>query len=128
MNFENISAKLYIEKEGVVYMRILHLADLHIGRYFNGMSLVADQRDMLKMIIKVIKEENPEVILIAGDIYDRSVPREDAVRVYDEFLTKLVTLGKKNILITGNHDSHERVGFLNTLLEDKGLIIEGNVK
>lgn len=128
MNFENISAKLYIELKGVVYMRILHLADLHIGRYFNGMSLLEDQRDMLKKIINVIKEENPDVILIAGDIYDRSVPREDAVRVYDEFLTKLVTLGKKNILITGNHDSHERVGFLNTLLEDKGLIIEGNVK
>ncbi|MGB4589759.1 MAG: exonuclease subunit SbcD, partial [Clostridiaceae bacterium] len=80
-------------------MRILHLADMHIGRYFNGMSLLEDQREMLKKIITVIKEENPDVILIAGDIYDRSVPREDAVRVYDEFLTKLVTLGKKNILI-----------------------------
>lgn len=109
-------------------MRILHMADLHIGRYFNGMSLLQDQRDMLKKIISVIKEENPDVVIISGDIYDRSVPREDAVRVYDEFLTELVTLDKKNILITGNHDSHERVGFLNTLLEDKGLIIEGNVK
>lgn len=109
-------------------MRILHMADLHIGRYFNGMSLLQDQRDMLKKIIDVIREENPDVVIIAGDIYDRSVPREDAVRVYDEFLTELVTLEKKNILITGNHDSHERVGFLNTLLEDKGLIIEGAVK
>ena len=109
-------------------MRILHMADLHIGRYFNGMSLLQDQRDMLKKIIDVIREENPDVVIISGDIYDRSVPREDAVRVYDEFLTELVTLEKKNILITGNHDSHERVGFLNTLLEDKGLIIEGAVK
>lgn len=109
-------------------MKILHVADLHIGRYFNGVSLLADQKEMLDQIISAIKEEDPQVVIIAGDIYDRSIPREDAVKVNDGFLTELVKLGKKNILITGNHDSHERVGFLNSLLEDKGLMVENNVK
>lgn len=109
-------------------MKILHVADLHIGRYFNGVSLLADQKAMLGEMINVIKEEDPQVVIIAGDIYDRSIPREDAVKVNDEFLTELVKLGKKNILITGNHDSHERVGFLSSLLEDKGLMVENNVK
>ncbi len=109
-------------------MKILHVADLHIGRYFNGMSLLEEQKKMLKRIINIIKEEAPEVVVIAGDLYDRSIPREDAVKVNDEFLTELVKLGKKNILITGNHDSHERVGFLNSLLEDRGLTVENNVK
>lgn len=109
-------------------MKILHVADLHIGRYFNGMSLLEDQRKMLKEIIEVIRKEEPDVVIIAGDIYDRSIPREDAVKVNDEFLTELVKLGKRNILITGNHDSHERVGFLSSLLEDKGLTVENNVK
>ncbi len=109
-------------------MKILHVADLHIGRYFNGVSLLADQKEMLDQIISAIKEEDPQVVIIAGDIYDRSIPREDAVKVNDGFLTELVKLGKKNILITGNHDSHERVGFLNSLLEDKGLMVENNIK
>lgn len=109
-------------------MKILHVADLHIGRYFNGVSLLSDQKEMLNQILNVIKEEDPQVVIIAGDIYDRSIPREDAVKVNDGFLTELVKLGKKNILITGNHDSHERVGFLNALLEDKGLMVENNVR
>jgi len=109
-------------------MKLLHLADLHIGRYFNGLSLLEDQKEMLSQIIRIIKEEDPQVVIIAGDIYDRSIPREDAVKANDGFLTELVKLGKKNILITGNHDSHERVGFLSSLLEDRGLMVENNVR
>lgn len=109
-------------------MKLLHLADLHIGRYFNGLSLLEDQKEMLTQIIRIIKEEDPQVVIIAGDIYDRSIPREDAVKANDGFLTELVKLGKKNILITGNHDSHERVGFLSSLLEDRGLMVENNVR
>ena len=109
-------------------MKILHVADLHIGRYFNGVSLLEDQREMLQDILRIIKEQNPDVVLIAGDLYDRSIPREDAVKLNDYFLTELVRLGKKNLVITGNHDSHERVGFLSSLLEDKGLIVENTVR
>lgn len=109
-------------------MKIIHLADLHIGKYFNGISLLEDQKEMLSTLLQVIRQEKPQVVIIAGDIYDRSIPREDAVKVYDRFLTELSRLELKTLLITGNHDSHERVGFLNTLLEDKGLLVEGNVQ
>ena len=64
-------------------MKILHVADLHIGRYFNGVSLLEDQREMLQDILRIIKEQNPDVVLIAGDLYDRSIPREDAVKLND---------------------------------------------
>ena len=109
-------------------MKILHIADLHIGRYFNGVSLLEDQRVMLQDILRIIKEQSPDVVIIAGDLYDRSIPREDAVKLNDYFLTELVRLGKKNLVITGNHDSQERVGFLSSLLEDKGLIVENTVR
>lgn len=109
-------------------MKILHVADLHIGRYFNGVSLLEDQKEMLEDILSIIKGKNPDVVIIAGDLYDRSIPREDAVKLNDYFLTELVKLGKKNLIITGNHDSHERVGFLSSLLEDKGLIVENTVR
>ena len=99
-------------------MKIIHLADLHIGKYFNGISLLEDQKEMLSTLLQVIRQEKPQVVIIAGDIYDRSIPREDAVKVYDRFLTELSRLELKTLLITGNHDSHERVGFLNTLMED----------
>lgn len=107
---------------------MIHLADLHIGRYFNGMSLLEDQKEILKSILNVIKEKKPDIVIVAGDIYDRSIPREDAVKVCDWFFTELVKLGNQNLLITGNHDSHQRVGFLNTLLEERGLMVEHQVK
>ncbi len=109
-------------------MKIIHLADLHIGRYFNGVSLLEDQKEILKMILDTIVDEGPDMVIVAGDIYDRSIPREDAVKVCDWFFTELVRLGKNNILITGNHDSHQRMGFLSSLLEGKGLFMEPQVK
>lgn len=109
-------------------MKILHVADLHIGRYFNGISLLEDQQDMLSKLLSVVKEEKPQVVIIAGDLYDRSIPREDAVKVTDDFLTKLSKLCTKNLIITGNHDSHERVGFLSGLLEAQGILVENEVR
>ncbi len=109
-------------------MKIIHLADLHIGRCFNGVSLLEDQKEILKTILDTMVVESPDLVIVAGDIYDRSIPREDAVKVCDWFFTELVRLGKNNILITGNHDSHQRVGFLSSLLEEKGLFLEHQVK
>ena len=109
-------------------MNMIHLADLHIGRYFNGVSLLEDQKEVLQSTLKTIAIQKPHVVIVAGDIYDRSIPREDAVEVCDWFFTELVKLGSQNILITGNHDSHQRVGFLNSLLEEKGLMVEHQVK
>ena len=109
-------------------MKIIHLADLHLGKYFNGVSLLEDQSYILKEILKIIEKEKPDVVIMAGDIYDRSVPREDAVKVYNEFITKASKLTKNNLIIAGNHDSAERLSVLNSLLEGHGLIIEGNVE
>ncbi len=109
-------------------MKIIHLADLHIGRYFNGVSLLEDQKEILTIILDTITHEKPDLVVVAGDLYDRSIPREDAVKVCDWFFTELVRRGKNNILITGNHDSHQRVGFLSGLLEEKGLLVEHQVR
>lgn len=107
-------------------MKFIHVADLHIGRYLKDISLLEDQDDALKQLLQIIIEEAPDALVIAGDVYDRSVPREDAVRVYNSFLTSLAKIGVTVLLITGNHDSSERVQVLNSLLETHGLLIQGS--
>ncbi|ETA82441.1 exonuclease SbcCD subunit D [Youngiibacter fragilis] len=107
-------------------MKFIHAADLHIGRYLKDISLLDDQEDALNQLIQIINEESPDALVIAGDVYDRSVPREDAVRVYNSFLTRLAELGVNVFLITGNHDSSERVQVLNSLLETHGLLLQGH--
>jgi exonuclease SbcD len=107
-------------------VKFIHIADLHIGRYLKDISLLEDQEDALNQLIQIIQEESPDALVIAGDVYDRSVPREDAVRIYNRFLTRLSELGVNVLLITGNHDSSERVQVLNSLLETHGLLIQGN--
>lgn len=106
-------------------MRILHLADLHLGKTLQEQSLLEDQEYMLKQIIEKIKKYDIETILISGDIYDRSVPQKEAVNLLDNFLNTLVKeLKKKVFIIAGNHDSKERLGFGNRIFEDDGLYIE----
>jgi exonuclease SbcD len=112
----------------VVSLKFLHIADLHIGRYLKDVSLLEDQETALNELVSIIMEEDPQVLIVAGDVYDRSVPREEAVRLYNSFLTRLAALPVKTLLITGNHDSSERVQVLNSLLEDHGLHIEGYPK
>jgi exonuclease SbcD len=107
-------------------VKFIHVADLHIGRYLKDISLLEDQEDALRQLIQIINEESPDALVIAGDVYDRSVPREDAVRIYNGFLTRLAELGINVLLITGNHDSSERVQVLNSLLETHGLLIQGH--
>lgn len=114
-------------------MRILHLADLHLGKILQEESLLEDQKYMLEEIIKKVQEENIEIILISGDIYDRSIPQTDAVDMLDYFLNKLIKDLKKQVfIISGNHDSKERLGFGNKIFENDGLYIsskyEGQIK
>lgn len=114
-------------------MKILHLADLHLGKILQEQSLLEDQEYMLKEIIKIIKEEKVETILIAGDVYDRSVPPAEAVSLLDDFLKILIKeLKIKVFIIAGNHDSKDRLGFGSRIFEDEGLYIEskytGNLK
>ena len=114
-------------------MRILHLADLHLGKILQEQPLIEDQKYMLEEIIKKVQEENIEIILISGDIYDRSIPQTDAVDMLDYFLNKLIKDLKKQVfMIPGNHDSKERLGFGNKIFENDGLYIsskyEGQIK
>ena len=100
-------------------MRILHLADLHLGKILQEESLLEDQKYMLEEIIKKVQEENIEIILISGDIYDRSIPQTDAVDMLDYFLNKLIKDLKKQVfMISGNHDSKERLGNGNKINEN----------
>lgn len=106
-------------------MKILHLADLHIGKIIYEQSLLEDQEYMLKQIEKIIEKEKIEAVLISGDIYDRSIPPADAVEVLDKFLNNLIKILKvKVFIISGNHDSKERLNFGSKIFENDGLYIK----
>ncbi len=99
-------------------MKILHLADLHLGKILQEQSLIEDQEYMLKEIINIIKVEKVQVLLISGDVYDRSVPPTEAVNLLDDFLKILIKdLKIKVFIISGNHDSKDRLGFGNKILK-----------
>lgn len=109
-------------------MRILHLADLHIGKKVKEFNLIDDQIDVLNQAEKIISENNIDVVVIAGDVYDRSVPPVEAVEVVDNFFSNIINNLKKIVLvIAGNHDSGARLDFTRTLLEKQGLYIEGTI-
>lgn len=106
-------------------MKILHLADLHIGKSILEQSLLKDQEYMLDQIIKIIKEKDINTVLIAGDIYDRSIPSTEAINLLDNFLVTLTKeLKIKVLIISGNHDSKERLNFGSKLFEKEGLYIQ----
>ena len=106
-------------------MKILHLADLHLGKILQEQSLIEHQEYMLKEIIKIIKNEDIGAVLISGDVYDRSVPSAEAVNLLDNFLKILIKeLKIKVFIISGNHDSKDRLGFGSKIFEDEGLYIE----
>lgn len=107
-------------------MKFLHLSDLHIGKSVNGFSMLEEQKNAFRQIVEYIQAERPKAVLIAGDIYDRAVPGVEAVRVFDDFLTTLAALDVAVLLISGNHDSPERIAYANRLLADKGLYLCGN--
>ncbi|MFZ7120167.1 MAG: exonuclease SbcCD subunit D [Eubacteriaceae bacterium] len=109
-------------------MKIIHTGDWHIGKLVHGIHMTEDQKYILKQLISLVEQEKPDVLIIAGDIYDRSVPPVDAVDLLDETLSEIIMkLNTKVILIAGNHDSPDRVGFANKMLRDKGLYISGNL-
>ncbi|MBQ4536465.1 MAG: exonuclease SbcCD subunit D [Lachnospiraceae bacterium] len=107
-------------------MKILHTADLHIGKRLHEQSLLEDQKYILEQIVTIAKKHKVDVVVIAGDVYDRPVPPAEAVSLLDEFLTTLIKEEIKVIMISGNHDSPERVAFADRILEKQGLYIAGN--
>ena len=106
-------------------MKLLHTADLHIGKIVNEFSMLEDQKYVLNQILQIVKEEEIDGVLISGDVYDRSIPPAEAVSILDWFLTTLIEREVKVFVIAGNHDSAERVGFASSILDGKGLYIGG---
>lgn len=103
------------------YMKLIHLSDLHLGKRLNEFSLIEDQNYILSKILKIIDDEQPDGIIIAGDVYDKSVPTGEAVEMFDDFLVKLA---KKNLQVyvnSGNHDSPERLAFGNRIMNASGI-------
>ncbi|MEE1127508.1 MAG: exonuclease subunit SbcD, partial [Acutalibacteraceae bacterium] len=101
-------------------MKFLHLSDLHIGIRVNEMSMLADQEHILAQIIDIAAVEKPDAVIIAGDIYDKTVPPAEGVALFDRFLTCLVEKGLPVFIISGNHDCAERVAFGNHLMHLAG--------
>jgi exonuclease SbcD len=111
-------------------MKFLHLADLHIGKSVNGFSMLEEQRNIFAQVVNYIKIKKPQAVLIAGDVYDRSVPGVEAVRLFDDFLTELAGLDIAVMSIAGNHDSPERLNYASRLLAGKNIYFgagNGNV-
>lgn len=106
-------------------MKILHTADLHIGKKIFELSMIEDQKYILEQIYNIAINEQVDVLVIAGDVYDRAVPPTEAVSLLDDFLTKCIGSDIPVIMISGNHDSPERVSFADRILEKKGLYIAG---
>ena len=104
-------------------MKLIHLSDLHIGKRVNEVSMIEDQEYILLQILRIIDDEKPDAVLICGDVYDKSVPSAEAVTLFDDFLCRLAAREIPVLIISGNHDSPERLAFGNRLLERTGIHI-----
>ncbi len=113
-------------------MRLMHLSDLHIGKRLCEQSLLEDQAYIFDQIISIAAEEQPDAIIIAGDLYDKTLPSAEAVSLCDDLLCRLVSSGCRLIIISGNHDSAERVAFGGRLMAHSGVhispVYDGNVQ
>ncbi|MDD2958434.1 MAG: exonuclease SbcCD subunit D [Lachnospiraceae bacterium] len=104
-------------------MRFIHLSDLHIGKRVNEFSMLEDQRFILHQILEIIDEKKVEGVWIAGDVYDKTVPSAEAVQLFDDFLTELADRELPVFVISGNHDSPERIAFGARLLNSRGVYL-----
>lgn len=109
-------------------MKFLHTSDLHIGKRLHETSLLEDQKYILNQIINIAKEQAVDAVLISGDVYDKSIPQADAVTIFDRFITELSNCEIKVFMISGNHDSAQRLDFMSELLKDNGVYFCGSYK
>ena len=109
-------------------MKIFHLADLHFGKSIYGLSMLEDQKYWVDQFIQICEKESPDVIVIAGDVYDRAAPSGDAVELLDDMLTQLAEMNISVLLIAGNHDSGQRLSFGHSLLAKQRIHISGIAK
>ena len=104
-------------------MKLIHLSDLHLGKRVNEISMTDDQDYILRQILQIIDDEQPDAVMLCGDIYDKSIPSAEAVTLFDDFLCRLARRQIPVLIISGNHDSPERLAFGNRLLEHTGIHI-----
>ena len=113
-------------------MKIMHLSDLHIGKRVNEYSMLQDQDYILKEILNIIDDEKVETVIIAGDVYDRSLPPNEALELFDEFLYQLSSRNVNVFVISGNHDSPERISYCGRMMTENKIFLspvyDGNVK
>ena len=112
-------------------MKLIHLSDLHIGKRVNEVSMIEEQAYILNQVLAAIDAETPGAVLISGDVYDKRVPSAEAVTLFDDFLCRLAEKEQQVFIISGNHDSAERLAFGGRLMEDKGIhlspVYNGNI-
>ena len=106
-------------------MKLIHLSDLHLGKRVNDYSMIEDQRFILDRILGIIEEEAPQAVLIAGDVYDKPLPPAEAVRLFDDFINGLSASGAEIFIISGNHDSAERLTFGSRIMDRQGIHFAG---
>lgn len=104
-------------------MKLIHISDLHIGKRVNEVSMIDDQAFILSQILRIIDDEQPRCVLICGDVYDKTVPSAEAVTLFDDFLCQLAQRKIDVLIISGNHDSPERLAFGGRLMEGTGIHI-----
>lgn len=102
-------------------MKFVHLSDLHLGKRVNGYSMIEDQKYILIKILNVIDEQKAEAVVIAGDVYDKPIPPTEAVQLFDDFLFRLVERNLQILVISGNHDSPERIAFGSRFMDKSGV-------
>lgn len=109
-------------------MRLLHTSDWHLGRSFHGVGMLDAQRDFVDQLVACVQERSVDVVLIAGDVYDRALPGLDVVKLLDDALVRITAAGAKVVLSSGNHDSAIRLGFASRLLERGGVYLRTRVQ
>ena len=113
-------------------MKVIHLSDIHLGKRVNGFSMIEDQKYILTKILNILDSEKADAVLIAGDVYDKSVPSTEAVQLFDDFLRRLANRRIPTFIISGNHDSAERLSFGSSLIDLSGIhispVFNGEIK
>ncbi len=114
---------LKIANGGDLYMKLVHLGDLHLGKTLGEFDLISDQEYILDRILEIVEKESADGVLICGDVYDKAIPSEAATRLLDRFLSRLAEMNVKTFMISGNHDSDDRLNFGKAFFESRKVFI-----
>ena len=108
-------------------MKFFHLSDLHLGKRVNGFPMIEDQKYILDRVLELIDREHPDALIVAGDVYDKSIPPVEAVNLFDDFLVSLAARNVQVFIVSGNHDSAERVSYGGRVMEHSGIHISRRI-